>query len=277
MAGEDLGVAMSARAFEKHLRLHHSWLALLCVGLVLLGCSQVPLTGRERVLLVTEAEELELGAATYDDVIGKSNLSRDEPQVRRINTIGMRIAPVTGKMDYEWEFNLIEADSVTNAFCLPGGKVAVYTGILKLASSDDELATVMAHEIAHAIARHGAERMSQMLLVQLGSIALEEAMKNKTQQTLDLARVAYGVGTNLLFILPYSRTHESEADYLGLIYMAKAGYDPRAAVIFWRKMQDQYAGKEPPEFLSTHPGSDRRLDDLTRWLPEALRYYESAE
>jgi predicted Zn-dependent protease len=249
-------------------------LVVLCLAVMLAACSQVPLTGRKRLLLVGEAAELELGMSTYQEILEKSTLSEDEGSVRRIRTIGMTIAGVTGKQDYQWEFNLIEADTIYNAFCLPGGKVAVYSGILKLASDDGEIATVIAHEIAHAIARHGAERMSQMLLVQLGGIALDEAMKKKSQKTIELARTAYGAGAGLLYILPYSRTHESEADHLGLIYMAKAGYDPRAAVRFWRKMQAEAGAGEPPEFLSTHPASDTRIADLERWMPEALSYYE---
>jgi predicted Zn-dependent protease len=241
-----------------------------------LACSQVPLTGRSRLLLVGEATELELGATTYKEVIAEANLSEDEVAVRRITNIGLRIAEVTDRRDFDWEFNLIEADTIHNAFALPGGKVAVYSGILELASTDDEIATVMAHEIAHAIARHGAERMSQMLVVQLGGIVLEEAIKKEGEKTREFARVAYGAGVGLAYILPYSRTHESEADYMGLIYMAQAGYDPRAAVSFWRKMHEEYAGQRPPEFLSTHPSSDRRIGDLQKWMPEALRYYEAA-
>lgn len=248
-------------------------LALL-IALIAASCSTVPLTGRHRLLLVSESTELELGATTYHEIIETSKLSSDSTQVRRIRTIGRRIAQATGEKDYRWEFNLIEADSVMNAFCLPGGKVAVYSGILKIASSDEELATVMAHEIAHAIARHGAERMSQMLLVELGGIALEEALKTKGEKTIDLAKVAYGAGTGLLYILPYSRKHEEEADYMGLIYMAKAGYDPHAAVRFWEKMNQEFSNREPPEFLSTHPSSERRIENLKRWLPRVLKYYK---
>jgi predicted Zn-dependent protease len=245
---------------------------VLALGLV--ACSTVPFTGRSRFLLVGETAELDMGIQAYEEILAESNLSNDRLEVERIRTIGTRIAAVTGKDDYEWEFNLIEADSVANAFCLPGGKVAVYTGITELASTDAELATVMAHEIAHAVARHGAERMTQMLMVQLGGIALEEALDTDSEKTLELARVAYGIGTALAYILPYSRTHESEADYLGLIYMAKAGYDPRASVDFWIKMQQTYGGQEPPEFLSTHPNSGTRITDLRKWMPEALGYYE---
>lgn len=250
---------------------------LIVLGVSALGlaaCSTVPFTGRSRFLLVGEATELQMGVQAYEEVLAESNLSNDRAEVERIRTIGMRVAEVTGKSEYEWEFNLIEADSIANAFCLPGGKVAVYTGITELASTDAELATVMAHEIAHAIARHGAERMTQMLMVQLGGIALDEALDKHSERTLEMARVAYGVGATLLYVLPYSRTHESEADYLGLIYMAKAGYDPRAAVDFWRKMQQKYGDLEPPEFLSTHPNSETRITDLRKWMPEALKYYE---
>jgi predicted Zn-dependent protease len=225
-------------------------------------------------MLVDEGTELELGIQTYQDVLEESTLSSDTKAVTRIRTIGGRIAEVTGKTDYEWEFNLIEADTVYNAFCLPGGKVAVYTGILELASSDAEVATVMAHEIAHAIARHGGERMSEMIAVQLGAIAVEEAMRTKTEETKEIARAAYGVGAGLLYILPYSRTHESEADYMGLMYMAQAGYDPGGAVSFWEKMQREHGGMEPPEFLSTHPNSATRIADLKKWLPEAMAHYE---
>jgi predicted Zn-dependent protease len=246
----------------------------LAVSLMGAACSIVPFTGRKRFLLVGEASELQMGAQAYQDVLAESNLSTDLREVERIRTIGGRVAEATGKSDYAWEFNLIEADTIANAFCLPGGKVAVYTGIMELASTDAELATVIAHEIGHAIARHGAERMTQMLMVELGGIALDEALNTQSEKTLELAQVAYGLGTSLAYVLPYSRTHESEADHLGLIYMAKAGYDPRAAVDFWRKMQQKYGDQEPPEFLSTHPNSDTRIADLQKWMPEALKYYK---
>ena len=252
------------------------WVVLcaVCLAVLAAACSRVPFTGRRQMLLVTEAQEVELGATTYGDVLSTSQLSKDAAATQRIRAIGGRVAAATGKTDYNWEFNLIEADTVANAFCLPGGKVAVYTGIKKLASTDDELATVMAHEIAHAVARHGGERMSQMLVVQLGGIALDEALKTKTQRTIDLARIAYGAGTTLAYVLPYSRTQETEADHLGLIYQAKAGYDPRAAVTFWEKMQQEYGSKEPPQFLSTHPSSAQRIEEIKKFMPEALGYYK---
>jgi len=248
---------------------------LLGIAMFAVSCSKVPLTGRSRFLLVDEATEFQMGVTGYEQVLEESNLSGDKELVSRVRTIGEAIAEVTDRDDFDWEFNVIEADSIANAFCLPGGKVAVYTGITELAGSDDELATVMAHEIAHAIARHGAERMTQMLMVDLGGMALSEALSTQTETTLELASIAYGVGSGLLYVLPYSRTHESEADYMGLLYMARAGYDPRAAVDFWVKMQQQ-GGPAPPEFLSTHPNPDTRIEDLQEWMPEALKYYEKA-
>lgn len=250
---------------------------LMLSVILFLACSRVPLTGRRRLLLISHETELKLGADTYAQVISQSNLSDDSVAVKRIRSIGERIAHVSGASDYKWEFNLIQADTVYNAFCLPGGKVAVYSGILKLAETDGHLATVMSHEIAHAIARHGAERMSQLLLVELGGIALDEALKTKGERTIQLAQIAYGAGAGLLYILPYSRAHETEADHIGLLLMAKAGYDPNAAIEFWERMQNQFAGSEPPQFLSTHPNSKKRIDDLKGWLPEAMRYYEAAK
>lgn len=252
-------------------------LGFLVISVILIiSCSHAPLTGRRRLLLISHETELKLGAETYAEVISKSKLSGDSTAVKRIRKIGERIARVSGVSDYQWEFNLIEADTVYNAFCLPGGKVAVYTGILELAQTDAQLATVMSHEIAHAIARHGAERMSQLLVVQLGGIALEEALKTKGEKTIQLAQIAYGAGAGLLYVLPYSRAHESEADHIGLVLMAKAGYNPNAAIEFWERMQSEVGGSEPPQFLSTHPSSKKRIEDLKRWLPEAMRYYEAA-
>jgi predicted Zn-dependent protease len=256
------------------MRLLRVVIVLLCLACVVVACAKAPITGRRQMLLITEAEETQLGTEGYAEILETSTLSEDTQAVERLRAIGGRIADVTGEEDYEWEFNLIENDSVVNAFCLPGGKVAFYTGILELAETDDELATVMAHEIAHATARHGGERMTQILIVQLGGIALSEALKDNRAQTIELAQVAYGVGASLAYVLPYSRKHESEADHIGLIYMAKAGYDPRAAVGFWRKMQEHYGGQEPPEWLSTHPNSDTRIENLERLLPGALEYYE---
>jgi len=223
------------------------------VLLIALACAKVPVTGRRQFLLIDEAAEMQLGAESYEEIMQNSTLSDDQEAVDRLRAIGTRIAEVTGEDSYEWEFNLIENDSVANAFCLPGGKVAFYTGILELAETDDEIATVMAHEIAHAIARHGGERMTQMLMVQVGYVALSEALSNNREETIAMAQVAYGVGASLAYVLPYSRKHESEADHLGLIYMAKAGYDPRAAVGFF-----------VPFFLSAMRSTRRCLSEISQ-------------
>ncbi|MFW6237098.1 MAG: M48 family metallopeptidase [Desulfosudaceae bacterium] len=174
--------------------------------------------------------------------------------------------------NYRWEFHLVQ-DNAANAWCMPGGKVVVYTGILPLTRDETGLAVVMGHEIAHAVARHGSERMSQALVAQLGGMALSRALAEKPEATQSLWMAAYGVGTQFGLLLPYSRLHEKEADHLGLIFMAMAGYDPRAAVDFWGRMAEQGAGRKPPEFLSTHPSDQTRINQIKKLLPEAMSYY----
>jgi predicted Zn-dependent protease len=174
---------------------------------------------------------------------------------------------------YAWEFNVVESPEV-NAWCMPGGKVVVYTGILPITKDETGLAVVMGHEIAHAVAQHGAERMSQGLLQELGGVALSVALAKEPAETQNLFYAAYGVGTTVGVMLPFSRTHESEADRLGLIFMAMAGYDPNAAVDFWTRMAAQKGGAAPPEFLSTHPSDATRIADIKKELPEALSYYK---
>jgi predicted Zn-dependent protease len=173
---------------------------------------------------------------------------------------------------YRWEFNLIDDESI-NAFAMPGGKVVVFSGILPVAQNDIGLAVVMGHEIAHAVARHGNERMSQALVAQLGGTALDIALANQPQATRQLFMQAYGMGSQVGVLLPYSRLQESEADQLGLVFMAMAGYDPRSAVAFWQRMDAQAKGDAPPEFLSTHPAYQTRIRDIRDHLPEALKYY----
>ncbi len=248
---------------------------LILIIAIIISCQTVPVTERQSLVLIGEYEELQLGLQAYRKILSESKLSSDPVLVERVRRVGRRIAAVSHKPDLPWEFNVIENDDIVNAFCLPGGKVGVYTGIFKYATTEDELATVMSHEIAHAIAKHGAERMSQMLLVQLGGIALNVAMREKGRETLQLANIAYGVGAGVLFILPYSRLHEEEADHIGLIYMAKAGYNPEAAISFWRKMakEKHEKGVSVPEFLSTHPSDERRVKNLEKLLPEAMKIY----
>ncbi|MFI5250866.1 MAG: M48 family metallopeptidase [Bacteroidota bacterium] len=174
---------------------------------------------------------------------------------------------------YKWEFNLVESDQV-NAWCMPGGKVVVYTGILPITKDEKGLAVVLGHEIAHAIADHGNERMSQGLITQFGGVALSELIKDKPDETKNLWMSAFGVGAQYGAMLPFSRVQESEADHLGLIFMAMAGYDPNNALEFWNRMAQQSAGKAPPEFLSDHPSDASRIDKIKEELPEAMRYYQ---
>lgn len=174
---------------------------------------------------------------------------------------------------FQWEFNLIESETI-NAFCMPGGKVAFYTGIMPLCKDEIGVAVVMGHEIAHAIANHGGERMSQGLLQQMGGVALSVALKEKAESTQQLALAAYGAGSNVFGILPFSRLHETEADKLGIIFMAMAGYNPQEAPKFWQRMAALNKGKKPPEFLSTHPSDQTRIDNLNKAMPEALTYYK---
>ena len=173
---------------------------------------------------------------------------------------------------YAWEFNLVDSDEV-NAWCMPGGKVVIYTGILPVTKDENGLAVVMGHEVAHAIAEHGNERMSQGLLVQLGGMGLQAALENEPALTQQLALAAFGLGSQVGVMLPFSRLHESEADQMGLIFMAMAGYHPNNAVEFWQRMAAQ-GGGEPPEFLSTHPSNQTRINDIKKLIPEAMQYYK---
>jgi predicted Zn-dependent protease len=174
---------------------------------------------------------------------------------------------------YEWEFNLIEDPNV-NAWCMPGGKVVVYTGLLPVTQTEAGLAVVVGHEIAHAFAKHGAERMTQGLVVEMGSMALSKALEERPEQTRNLFMTSYGIGSQVGILLPYSRVHESEADHLGLIFMAMAGYDPHEALTFWQRMADANKGSQPLEILSTHPANQTRIQNIKRLLPEAMQYYK---
>lgn len=254
---------------------------LSCVVLLVLvlataiGCATVPITGRKSLNIIPESQEMALGLDSYKEILSKSEVVSSGPEVEMVRRAGQRIAAVSHKPGYAWEFNLIKDDMV-NAFCLPGGKVAVYTGILPVAQSEAGLATVMAHEIAHAIARHGGERMTDQLAFQIGGMGLEALLKDKSPATRNVVLAAYGVGGTVGVLLPFSRSQESEADHIGLVYMAKAGYDPREAIGFWQRMAKQAEGKAPPEWLSTHPSGGTRVEQLQKWMPEALGYYRPA-
>ncbi|MBI1847467.1 MAG: M48 family metallopeptidase [Candidatus Rokubacteria bacterium] len=254
----------------RSLRLVRAGLALTL--LVVAACETAPLTGRSQLIIVPEQQELAMGLQAYQDVLKKSRLSRDAAASEQVSRVGLRIAAATGRTDYRWEFHLIE-DKQVNAFCLPGGKVAVYTGILPVTRDDAGLAAVLGHEVSHAIARHGAERMSQGLLVETGLAATQVALARNDPGMVRNVTALLGAGASVGLLLPWSRTQESEADHLGLIYMAKAGYPPSAARDLWVRMKAMSGGQRQPEFLSTHPAPETRIQQIEAWMPEAMRYY----
>ncbi|MBI4396191.1 MAG: M48 family metallopeptidase [Elusimicrobia bacterium] len=249
------------------------WLLLLPL---LTGCPKVPVTGRRSLVLVPESQEVALGLQAYREILSQSKISTDAEATAMVRRAGERIAKISDRPDYEWEYTLIDDPKTENAFCLPGGKVAVYTGLLPITQNEAGLAVVMGHEIAHAIAKHGAERLSEQMLLTVGEVSLAVAMQKKPQETRVLMQTAYGVGTGLAVVLPFGRFQEAEADHIGLIYAAKAGYDPREALSFWARMDEMSKGRQPPEFLSTHPSHETRLKNLKSWMPEALREYDSS-
>ncbi len=254
---------------------------MLVVGCLSLlgGCSTVPLTGRKQVKLVSDVQMVAQSAASYKEVIDKGPLSANRQQAEQVRRVGQRISAAveeylkqTNQMHliqgFQWEFNLIDED-IPNAWCMPGGKVAFYTGILPYTQDETGIAVVMGHEIAHAVVGHGAERVSHQMLQQGGGYLL--SMFSKESDYHEAIMQAYGLGSQLGAILPYSRLHESEADHLGLIFMAMAGYNPEAAIGFWQRMDA--AGGTPPEFLSTHPSGTTRVKELREHMPEALAHY----
>ena len=246
-------------------------LALVLVALV--ACETVPISGRSQLVLIPEGTEVKMGLDSYQEILSKSKLSTDARANEQLSRVGRRIADATGRTDYQWEFKVIE-DPQVNAFCLPGGKVAVYTGILPVAHDDAGLAAVVGHEVSHAIARHGGERMSQQLAVQGISLAAAETLLSGRDPALvQLASAALGGLGNVGVLLPYSRLQESEADHLGLVYMAKAGYDPHAARDLWKRMAAANSSR-PVELLSTHPLPETRITQIEGWIPEALKYYK---
>lgn len=246
----------------------------LLIFLLLSACATAPYTHRKQLILIDRKTELALGLQTYEQILKKAKLCKDPQIVNMVNRVGWRIARATGRTDLAWEFKVIDAPKTANAFCLPGGKVFVYTGILKYTRDETGLATVLGHEIAHAIARHGAERLSMLLLTQVGESALAAALKEDTPSRFNAFLIAYGLGTQLGVILPYSRRQEYEADHIGLILMAKAGYDPHGAIAFWERMLKREKGAKIPEFLSDHPADEKRIRALKSLLPEALKYYQ---
>ncbi|RMG81469.1 MAG: M48 family peptidase [Bacteroidetes bacterium] len=267
----------------------HLFKIFITVVLLISACAKVPITGRRQMHLLPESMMMNMASQAYTQFLNENRSKQVAPSTSKdaemVQRVGKRIAQAVEEIlkeqgqlkrikGYQWEFNLID-DPTVNAWCMPGGKVVVYTGILDIAKNEEGLAVVMGHEIAHAVARHGNERMSQQLAIQMGGISLEVLLDEQPEEAQNLFLQAYGV-TAGLGALAYSRKHESEADHLGLIFMAAAGYNPEAAPAFWERMS-QMGGAKPPELLSTHPSDEKRVQQIKEWLPEAKIYYESSK
>lgn len=258
-------------------------LGIVIASLLFDACSTVPVTGRRQLSLISSSDMLAMSAKEYNAFLrGHTMIPASDSRTVMVKSVGKRIQSAVEQYfrqknlaldGYAWEFNLVE-NSEKNAWCMPGGKVMVYTGILPLTSNEAGLAVVMGHEIAHAVAGHGDERMSQGLLAQLGGMALSQALSQKPRETQQLWMTVFGVGVQYGALLPFSRTQESEADHLGLIFMAMAGYNPTEALTFWQRMSKQNSGQAPPEFMSTHPSDATRIADIRDKLPEAMTYYK---
>ena len=259
------------------------FLAVFIGSFFVTGCAEVPITNRQSLQLLPESQLATLSLQEYDKVLKNSRLSKNRQQVQMVRRVGFKIAKAAEAFltdagmqsqikNLNWEFNLIEDDKAVNAWVMPGGKAAVYTGILPYTRNETGLAVVLGHEVAHAIAGHGNERMSQGLLAQLGGTALSVALSENSPETRNLFMQAYGAGATVGLLLPYSRLHESEADRIGLTLMARAGYDPREAIPFWQRM-NKSGQRRPPEFLSTHPAPKSRIANIKKYIPEALPYY----
>jgi len=255
---------------------------------VLAGCAEVGITGRKQLSFVPNSLVTSMSIQQYDQLIAQSKPSTNAQATAMVKRVGEKIVQAVEEYSkthsdkdpfagYKWEFNLIE-DPQVNAFAMPGGKVVVYTGILPVTKNEVGLATVIGHEIAHVFAGHGGERLSQSLLTQMGEVGLSAALQKQPEQTKSLFIGAYGLGTQVGILLPFSRVHENEADHLGLIFMAMAGYDPHEAVGFWERMSASSKGQsKPPEFLSTHPADATRIKNIQDLIPEAMEYQKPAE
>lgn len=254
---------------------------LITIAAFINSCTTVPFSDRQQLILLPSSQMLSMSFTNYDQFLKDHPPVKNTKNASLVKSTGKKIASTVEKYmkknnmedrlkGFKWEFNLVN-DDTPNAWCMPGGKVVVYKGILPYTKTEAGLATVMSHEIAHAIARHGNERMSQQLLVQAGGMALDAYLKKKKEESRDIFMAAYGVGSTVGVMLPYSRAHETEADKLGLIFMAMAGYNPEAAVDFWKRMSES-GGQKPPEFLSTHPSDETRINNLKEFIPKARKY-----
>ncbi|MBB4035788.1 putative Zn-dependent protease [Dysgonomonas hofstadii] len=262
----------------------HLLLSVVASAILFAGCSSVPLTGRKQLSLVSNQEVLTLSLQQYDEFIKSAPVSTDKANTALVQKVGRNIANAVetylknnGYADelasYSWEFNLVKSADV-NAFCMPGGKIVVYEGILPYTQNETGLAVVLGHEVAHAVAKHANERMSNQMAAQYGTAAVGAALGGTSAGVQQAAAVAMGLGAQYGVLLPYSRKQELEADQLGLIFMAMAGYDPSQAAAFWQRMSQQ--GSSTPEFMSTHPSDNTRIQQIQKDLPEALKYYKGA-
>ena len=254
------------------------------VAVLLSGCNKVPISGRNQLNLVSDSEVLQASLASYKEYMGKATKSTETVKSAQVTRVGQRIAAATeaylnanGMSDqvknFAWEFNLVK-DSQLNAFCMPGGKIVVYEGIMNIVGSDDELAVVIGHEVAHAVAKHSNERMSQQVLAEYGAAAVGIFTSGKSAATQQIAQQVYGLGAQYGVMQPFSRKHESEADKMGLVLMTIAGYNPDVAITFWQKMAATTT-QEPPEFMSSHPSHATRISDIQKWLPGVKKQYGS--
>ncbi|MBE0425947.1 MAG: M48 family metallopeptidase [Nitrospirae bacterium] len=265
------------------LRVESRYFFLSSIIVLIISCQTVPITGRQQLILVPAETVLSMSFTSYRDFLSEHNVITDTEEALMVKRVGLQIQHAVERYfdgrnmshwltGYEWEFNLVEDESI-NAWCMPGGKVVVYTGMIPIAKDDTGMAVVIGHEVAHAVARHGDERLSQGLLAEMGGVALSAALSQKPKETNELFMTAYGLGAQIGFLLPYSRLQESEADRLGMIFMAMGGYDPHGAVDFWKRLTSAKVGVSPPEFLSTHPADETRIRSIEKLIPEAMRYY----
>lgn len=246
--------------------------ALAAIFLII-GCAKAPYTGRNQLILISQSQEMALGNQAAQEVLDEEKLSKDPQYTKPVTQVGQRIAKAADRKDFQWAFYTIDKPKTPNAFALPGGKIFVYTGLFKYAKNRAQLATVMAHEVGHVIARHGGERLSTGILAQVGQELAVAAVGGYSAGTMEAFRAAFGLGLNVGVILPFSRSQEYEADRIGLILMSKAGYDPHAALEFWQNMS-KAGGSKPPEFLSTHPVTSNRIAAIKQLMPEAMTYYK---
>jgi predicted Zn-dependent protease len=257
-------------------------LGLVIAALLLTACGSVPLTGRKQFLLVSDAEVISASLTEYNEYMKTATKSTNKTQTAMVERVGKKIAAATEAYlkangmesmiaEFAWEFNLVKSDEL-NAFCMPGGKIVVYEGLLPLTATDDELGVVLGHEVAHAVAKHSNERMSQELVAQYGASILDAALSHKSDQVRQIGNTVFGLGAQLGVMLPYSRKHELEADYMGLVFMTMAGYDPNKAVSFWQKMSAASGNANASDLLSTHPSDATRIAAIQGYIPEMAKY-----